>query len=615
MKRCVLWFAGFLAMFSLTSRCQLPILGISQNQGNVFVLVTNAPLAGFMDLQSSPSLGSSAIWTDETDWQAINAQAFQFSASSPEQFYRLLYEIPVFEFAIFYNMNLEIADAQTFNVTGPVYSNEGLWSGSTAITFDATVSAVGLATNAVKDPFCVGYTGSGASTYAIAKQPTTGAPQLTVFNTNICANPAVAEAFLNIPPTNYAMGTSAAASRSGQYYMGNEADLYLTNFPSGTNWGWNSTLPLGAPMALYYQDPANAPNYLTWCTNDFYIYSNYYHGVATITTASYVPIPTNISYSANSFGANHDFWLTNGRVAEITWTNISSTNWLIGTNYVWYMGYSFLTNVLFYDWREGFNRGNGPPKTVRAVQMDLKALNRWMTNPVVNSGVNYNSLCINHKGHAIDSIYIFNAVPLTATILPAVRVINGATLPTASGFTLATAMPLYVWGDYNISNSFGISVGLNDTTYTEPAGLMADAITILSDNWSDANSAPADKSIDASGGPTAANTTINAACLAGIVPSNPNNPLSESSSDGYSGGVENFFRLLENWNPAGAGIYNLTYNGSMVAMFPSQYATNCWQQTGYYYVAPNRTFAYDTNLFTLEGLPPLTPTVANFVNP
>jgi hypothetical protein len=64
--------------------------------------------------------------------------------------------------------------------------------------------------------------------------------------------------------------------------------------------------------------------------------------------------------------------------------------------------------------------------------------------------------------------------------------------------------------------------------------------------------------------------------------------------------------LLENWNPSG-NKQTLTYNGSIIVMFPSQYATNCWQQTGGYYTAPNRSWAFDTNFQQNAGLPPLTP--------
>ena len=42
-------------------------------------------------------------------------------------------------------------------------------------------------------------------------------------------------------------------------------------------------------------------------------------------------------------------------------------------------------------------------------------------------------------------------------------------------------------------------------------------------------------------------------------------------------------------------------------MFPSQYATNYWQQTGNYYSAPTRKWAFDTNFTQQAGLPPLEP--------
>ncbi len=249
-----------------------------------------------------------------------------------------------------------------------------------------------------------------------------------------------------------------------------------------------------------------------------------------------------------------------------------------------------MTNDTFVDWRENYRSGSGPPKTVQAVQIDISLFNIWLTNSAAtNNGISYNTQCklSSHKSHPIDSIYVYNAVPLTGTTLPAVRVVNGAMLPSQTapkGFTVATAMPLYVWGNYNVSNSLGSSIGKNSTTYTYPAGLMGDAITILSGSWNDATTSIR---------PTASTTTVNAAILAGIVPSTNSN---------YSGGVENFLRTLENWGSA-----TLWYNGSIVVMFPSQYATNYWQQTGGYYNAPNRAWAFDTNFVQQAGLPPLTP--------
>jgi len=120
---------------------------------------------------------------------------------------------------------------------------------------------------------------------------------------------------------------------------------------------------------------------------------------------------------------------------------------------------------------------------------------------------------------------------------------------------------------------------------------MGDAITVLSPDWSDSYSLTHEGDTSPDGRP-ATSTTVNAATFQGIVPSNGSN---------YSGGVENFLRLLEKWDNV-----QLTYNGSIVVMFPSQYATNNWSY-GTYYTAPDRQWGFDLNFTQLDGLPPLTP--------
>jgi hypothetical protein len=163
-------------------------------------------------------------------------------------------------------------------------------------------------------------------------------------------------------------------------------------------------------------------------------------------------------------------------------------------------------------------------------------------------------------------------------------------LPSA-GLTVATPMPIYVRGDYNVTTDGShYSRSLGDTTYTVPAALLGDAITILSANWSDSYNAGTSLSSR-----TPANICINAATLEGIVP---------SDGDHYSGGVENFLRLLENWSSS----TTITYNGSIVVMFPSQYATGPWGKSNVYGV-PTRRWGFDTKFTEEGGLPPLTPQV------
>jgi len=275
-----------------------------------------------------------------------------------------------------------------------------------------------------------------------------------------------------------------------------------------------------------------------------------------------------------------------------------------GSNYVWYAGFSFLTNVAFYDFRES--------AMVQAVQLDVGKLGAWITNALPNGGSNWNQELSEDVGHGINSVFIYNAVPFFGQQeLPAVRVVDGQLLPSSTnydvnvsgtnypaiftaGLTVVTPQPLYVEGNYNVQINGGPSVaGTANVQNTYPAAFMADSITVLSSNWVDQTASAAGQSYTSR---PAVDTTVNAACLEGIV---------QSSGSAYSGGVENFLRLLESWDG-----HTLTYNGSIIVMFPSLYATNIWQApdaSSSYYGVPTRNWGFDTNFLTVSGLPPLTP--------
>ncbi|HEY5298136.1 MAG TPA: hypothetical protein VIK59_09425 [Verrucomicrobiae bacterium] len=238
-----------------------------------------------------------------------------------------------------------------------------------------------------------------------------------------------------------------------------------------------------------------------------------------------------------------------------------------------------LTNS-FWDGRE--------KKYVQPIDIDIGMLTAWAeTNldlcPVLRGGTNTPS------GYVMDSIYIVDA--RTAPVLPdsnlgAVRVEDGTNLP-PNGLTVATGRPLYVWGDYNELNSGYL--GTTNTSATRPASFAADAITILSRNWQDSLTVETN----------AADTTVNAAFLTGVVDTAP---PSSSLYTGYSGGMENFPRFLEDWSAAIS-----TYNGSMIKMFPSLYATNPWGGPVEYYKPPARNWTYDANFDDPTQLPPHTP--------
>jgi hypothetical protein len=451
--------------------------------------------------------------------------------------------IPLFQFAIFYNMDLEINPGAAMTVNGHVHSNNNIWatgvSSGSPLTFSSDVDAAGTVSNLPSPLDPQNTSRSGNVVYSAVGSPVQDYTSMSLpIGGTTNNNPTNVTAILNLPPATYAPPNfTAAYSTNGMIYPANEADLIISNAANGLS-GTS-----GTNLIVYYQNPNNPSSYLTQVPGDVLVVSNV----------------------VNVLGV--------GKVTNMIYA------------------YSFVTNVSFYDFRQG--------QTAQAVQIDVSQLNTWLgasntANTVGRGGSTYSSQNTSgstSKGHAIYSIFVTDSVNPTSSQFPAVRMVNGQQLPPA-GLTVATAVPLYVKGNYNITtNGTAFSTTLGNTTNTVPAALMGDAITILSSNWSDAYTNGTSLS---SRTVSAGNTTINAAALEGIVPSNGTH---------YSGGVENFMRLLENWSGT------LTYNGSIVVMFPSQYATNFWQTTGNYYNPPTRNWGFDLNFNTSTKLPPMTPTV------
>lgn len=152
-----------------------------------------------------------------------------------------------------------------------------------------------------------------------------------------------------------------------------------------------------------------------------------------------------------------------------------------------------------------------------------------------------------------------------------VRLTKGYSLPAANtsyytntnytngGLTIVSPNPVYIAGNFNTADTPSATLPSNNGDYTStmasgyawrPASVFADSINLLSKNWSDLNSTAGITNR------TATNTTVNAALVSGNVP---------SGNGKYSGGGENFIRLLEDWSNK-----TLCYKGSMVQLFTSQ---------------------------------------------
>ena len=83
--------------------------------------------------------------------------------------------------------------------------------------------------------------------------------------------------------------------------------------------------------------------------------------------------------------------------------------------------------------------------------------------------------------------------------------------------------------------------------------------------------------------------------MAGFLPSGWTNPAT-GATYGYSGGLNNFPRFLENWSG-----HTFNYTGSMIELFTSGIATGEWD-TGSTYVPPVRNWNFDSNF--VDNPPP-----------
>ncbi|MBK9991107.1 MAG: hypothetical protein IPP19_10320 [Verrucomicrobia bacterium] len=206
-------------------------------------------------------------------------------------------------------------------------------------------------------------------------------------------------------------------------------------------------------------------------------------------------------------------------------------------------------------------------------------------------------------------VYIHDLASGTANNRKGVMLENGITLPTTTestvarggGLTVVTDHSAYIIGNYNTGgnppvNSGAITDAATVAGYTvRPAAVMADAVNVLSRNWTIAYNSLS------LGSRTPSSTTVNAALLSGNVPS--------TNPGGYSGGVENFPRLLEAWTSS----IRLTIYGSMICLFPSIYATSRWGSSNVYDV-PSRNWYFEPTFNNPNCLPPGTPNIVLFTN-
>lgn len=481
---------------------------------------------------------------------------------------------PAFQCAIFYELDLEINPGPNMTVAGKVHSNRNIYTQPQAnLTFLGGVTAVD---NVIRDKSPLDPSSRSPGNVNFQTPPTENVPPMQIPGVDYTATNS-AHRILEYPPDGEDRNSVAGKER---YY--NKADMVVVVTDNG----------------IIVTNGPNRPAFNPLSQNEARVFIN--------TNASFWNEREGLKVQATEIDvAKLEEWARTNAVGarantlfvddqRSTTRNIAITNTYYSTNYTTNFTMTTGTTVPAPGTYRPpvitncntFNQTNnslpGIPPRCPGFTPFQNAQGRWVYRTIAN---------YSYERITVITTVITNRVITTNNLEFAesgVRLANGELLP-SGGLTVASPDPVYIWGDYNVTDGSGFSRGTSNTDHTRPASVIADAINVLSEGWLDSRSTNAvDQRV-------ALNTTVNAAFLGGIVPSDGTH---------YSGGVENFPRFLEKWENSGKRIF--TYNGSMIVLFESEIATAPWGSPNVY-VPPQRNWTFDMNFNDINKLPPGSP--------
>ncbi len=203
-----------------------------------------------------------------------------------------------------------------------------------------------------------------------------------------------------------------------------------------------------------------------------------------------------------------------------------------------------------------------------------------------------------------------------------VRLINGTVLPglydaatpaNTRGFTVASENGVYVWGNYNATHVNSVP-STGNTPYNEyrpfdtathiPAAIIADSVTILSNNWNDGSSfsSPVTSPYNQSNR-LATTTQMRFAMISGdTLTSITASPNQGGTDPRLNGGLHNFKRFLERWSNQ-----RLDYTGSLINLFNSRNNNGSFKCCNTVYNPPIRNWVFDSTFLDPSRIPPGTP--------
>ena len=191
---------------------------------------------------------------------------------------------------------------------------------------------------------------------------------------------------------------------------------------------------------------------------------------------------------------------------------------------------------------------------------------------------------------------------------------NAANPTGCGGFTIASENPVYVQGDYNTNSAdpfWGTATAATPTqTPHSAASIIADSVSLLSDQWSDLNSMVY-PTVAANRAPTVDAYYRTAISGGKNIPFPIPTWTNVAQDFGTDGGIHNFLRYLEKMSNIA-----LHYDGSLVSMYYSEYNTGIYKDGpgGTVYSPPTRSYFFDVLFLNPANLPPATPEFQDVVN-
>jgi Tfp pilus assembly protein PilX len=560
--------------------------------------------------------------------------------------------VPLFQFAVFYEQDLDFSNPPSMTMNGPIHSNGSIYlnSGSETLSINGQVTTAGQLFRGERQTDTCGGTvrifdpkpvpgsnrvlacGPGRRAYAQTdlsdwdNQIRVGIPTLTV--------PSVSE-FDPLPGREYwdkadlriALVLDSSENVTGIEVQNSDGNKIV----SDTNALLGDTCaPIKTTLA---ENSSTTDSTLTRLkVSDSTVFNPTTVRVSPTVDRSFDPAKDGpaLQIESGSTVNSNAIIMTNASSSTSNTLQISkrldlnaNTNDVVRKATVW-------TSDTFRNFREkdsptGTNTDRNNAKRIRMLNVDVRSLMTCAKHIMGGKGLNDSSdgglvWFLTVKGPKSLNNVRTGVAPNNVPNNYGIRLYNGAELESTNssdrdpitgqsvirGLSVVSDQAIYIRGDYN-------------TIAKKPAAIMADTINVLSNAWplNDSYSRAYDNGLQNETTPTyvysyeipgegfqrlASNTSINAAFLSGI--------------DLTGGGVNNYPRLQEDWVlDTGGSRATLTYRGSMVSLgLPRRVnADFCGSGTSSntakcnIYTPPTRNWDYDTAFNNASNLPPLTP--------